>query len=70
MDAIRLIINIAHNRSSTLGNCSLLYDLFANFNIERLPCRRELIKSLVFIGSLMNSTTVQRRMHDNVVFII
>ncbi|KAI1733017.1 exportin-4 [Ditylenchus destructor] len=65
-DAIRLIISFAEHRAEALAQSDHLYSLLAQINLENLPSRRALIKSLVVIGSVVNSDAIRQRMYTSI----
>ncbi|KAI1726547.1 exportin-4 [Ditylenchus destructor] len=65
-DAIRLIISFAEHRAEALAQSDHLYSLLAQINLENLPSRRALIKSLVIIGSVVNSDVIRQRMYNSI----
>uniref|UniRef100_A0A915E073 Exportin-4 n=1 Tax=Ditylenchus dipsaci TaxID=166011 RepID=A0A915E073_9BILA len=65
-DAIHLIINFAEYRAETLAESDHLYNLLSHINLENLPSRRSLIKSLVIIGSVVNSDVIRQKMYSTI----
>uniref|UniRef100_A0A914HYN3 Exportin-4 n=1 Tax=Globodera rostochiensis TaxID=31243 RepID=A0A914HYN3_GLORO len=50
--AINLMTNFAEHRPQDLATNEHLYTVLSSINIEKLPSRRELIKSLVLLGQM------------------
>lgn len=65
-DAIHLLITLSEARAQSLARNELFYSSLAHVNIENLPVRRSLVKSLVLIGSNVESDDVRQKMYTTV----
>ncbi|KAL7075491.1 hypothetical protein ACQ4LE_005364 [Meloidogyne hapla] len=65
-DVIKLLISLAEYRPLEMAENEHLYSLFSGIDFSNLPARRQFVKAIVLMGSMLESQILRQRIHETI----